>query len=211
YHRSLFIHLLFTPLLQSIRASNGKRFIHLSACLLAQYQIVKTLPDQFPLRSNTFPLQISYQGPIGMGSFPHRPYHFIRPNEDLGMIRVHVQRGLCKSRQNQIEHGFPCQNPSRRNVTRDQTMALVTMIQRVIQKSIFYAYKRICKVLGLASIDLQFSSNGNIGRGSFEWYRYRTVASLCHGFEPNTTKRPRRVGQRCTLNLSRAETSLPLV
>ncbi|GFX62299.1 hypothetical protein TNCV_1234451 [Trichonephila clavipes] len=82
------------------------------------------------------------------------------------MIRVHVQRGLFKSRQNQIEHSFPGQNPSRRNVTRDKTMALVTMIQRVIQKSIFYAYKSICKVLVLASIDLQFSSNGNIQNAS---------------------------------------------
>ncbi|GFX65844.1 hypothetical protein TNCV_2043771 [Trichonephila clavipes] len=99
-----------------------------------------------------------------MWPFPHRPYHFIRPNEYLGMIRVNVQRRLSKSRQNQIEHGFPCQNPSRRirNVARDKTIALVTMIQRVIQKYIFSSYKSICNVLVFASIDLQFRSNGNI-------------------------------------------------
>ncbi|GFV48163.1 uncharacterized protein TNCV_3554421 [Trichonephila clavipes] len=36
-----------------------------------------------------------------------------------------------------------------------------------------------------------------------EWYRYRTVASLSRVLPLKT----RRVGQRCTLNLSRAETS----
>ncbi|GFV80768.1 uncharacterized protein TNCV_4619291 [Trichonephila clavipes] len=39
-----------------------------------------------------------------------------------------------------------------------------------------------------------------------EWYRYRTVACLVTGSSPVPLK-TRRVGQRCTLNLSRAETS----
>ncbi|GFV92088.1 uncharacterized protein TNCV_1895241 [Trichonephila clavipes] len=39
-----------------------------------------------------------------------------------------------------------------------------------------------------------------------EWYRYRTVASFVTGSSPVPLK-TRRVGQRCTLNLSRAETS----
>ncbi|GFT13608.1 uncharacterized protein TNCV_3830811 [Trichonephila clavipes] len=39
-----------------------------------------------------------------------------------------------------------------------------------------------------------------------EWYRYRTVAGLVTGSSPVPLK-TRRVGQRCTLNLSRAETS----
>ncbi|GFV39383.1 ATP-dependent DNA helicase [Trichonephila clavipes] len=49
-----------------------------------------------------------------------------------------------------------------------------------------------------------------------EWYRYRTVACFVTGSNPVPLK-TRRVGQRCTLNLSRAETSsrwcgsLPLV
>ncbi|GFV98415.1 uncharacterized protein TNCV_623741 [Trichonephila clavipes] len=46
--------------------------------------------------------------------------------------------------------------------------------------------------------------------GSFnletEWYRYRTVACLVTSSSPVPLK-TRRVGQRCTLNLSRAETS----
>ncbi|GFS49338.1 uncharacterized protein TNCV_2411161 [Trichonephila clavipes] len=39
-----------------------------------------------------------------------------------------------------------------------------------------------------------------------EWYRYRTVACLVMNSSPVPLK-TRRVGQRCTLNLSRAETS----
>ncbi|GFX29636.1 uncharacterized protein TNCV_4777081 [Trichonephila clavipes] len=39
-----------------------------------------------------------------------------------------------------------------------------------------------------------------------EWYRYRTVACFVTGSSPVPLK-TRRVGQRCTLNLSRAETS----
>ncbi|GFW27767.1 uncharacterized protein TNCV_766481 [Trichonephila clavipes] len=39
-----------------------------------------------------------------------------------------------------------------------------------------------------------------------EWYRYRTVACFVTGSSPVPLK-TRRVGQRCTLNLSRVETS----
>ncbi|GFX67433.1 uncharacterized protein TNCV_178371 [Trichonephila clavipes] len=39
-----------------------------------------------------------------------------------------------------------------------------------------------------------------------EWYRYRNVASFVTSSSPVPLKN-RRVGQRCTLNLSRAETS----
>ncbi|GFT60609.1 uncharacterized protein TNCV_1966851 [Trichonephila clavipes] len=39
-----------------------------------------------------------------------------------------------------------------------------------------------------------------------EWYRYRTVACFVTGSSPVPLK-TRRIGQRCTLNLSRAETS----
>ncbi|GFW64966.1 uncharacterized protein TNCV_392321 [Trichonephila clavipes] len=39
-----------------------------------------------------------------------------------------------------------------------------------------------------------------------EWYRYRTVACLVMSSSPVPLK-TRRVGQRCTLNLSKAETS----
>ncbi|GFV58114.1 uncharacterized protein TNCV_2109421 [Trichonephila clavipes] len=41
-----------------------------------------------------------------------------------------------------------------------------------------------------------------------EWYRYRTVACFVTGSSPVPVPlKTRRVGQRCTLNLSRAETS----
>ncbi|GFX53636.1 uncharacterized protein TNCV_1185641 [Trichonephila clavipes] len=39
-----------------------------------------------------------------------------------------------------------------------------------------------------------------------EWYRYRIVACLATSSSPVPLK-TRRVGQRCTLNLSRAQTS----
>ncbi|GFV21614.1 uncharacterized protein TNCV_3337151 [Trichonephila clavipes] len=39
-----------------------------------------------------------------------------------------------------------------------------------------------------------------------EWYRYRTVACFVTGSSP-VPQKTRRVGQRCTSNLSRAETS----
>ncbi|GFX96858.1 uncharacterized protein TNCV_1648931 [Trichonephila clavipes] len=44
------------------------------------------------------------------------------------------------------------------------------------------------------------------GAAVAEWYRYRTVACLVTSSSPVPLK-TRRVGQRCTLNLSRAETS----
>ncbi|GFX06659.1 uncharacterized protein TNCV_382551 [Trichonephila clavipes] len=43
-------------------------------------------------------------------------------------------------------------------------------------------------------------------QGVIQWYRYRTVACFVTGSSPVPLK-TRRVGQRCTLNLSRAETS----
>ncbi|GFU23183.1 hypothetical protein TNCV_3516161 [Trichonephila clavipes] len=43
-----------------------------------------------------------------------------------------------------------------------------------------------------------------------EWYRYRIVACLVTS-SSSVPLKTRRVGQRCTLNLSRAETSSPLV
>ncbi|GFU80757.1 uncharacterized protein TNCV_514841 [Trichonephila clavipes] len=44
------------------------------------------------------------------------------------------------------------------------------------------------------------------GAAVAEWYRYRTVACIVTSSSPVPLK-TRRVGQRCTLNLSRAETS----
>ncbi|GFX74847.1 uncharacterized protein TNCV_636741 [Trichonephila clavipes] len=46
----------------------------------------------------------------------------------------------------------------------------------------------------------------NVVAAVAEWYRYRTVACFVTGSSPVPLK-TRRVGQRCTLNLSRAETS----
>ncbi|GFT45511.1 uncharacterized protein TNCV_3781431 [Trichonephila clavipes] len=46
----------------------------------------------------------------------------------------------------------------------------------------------------------------NQSAAAAEWYRYRTVACFVTGSSPVPLK-TRRVGQRCTLNLSRAETS----
>ncbi|GFX35394.1 uncharacterized protein TNCV_102011 [Trichonephila clavipes] len=50
------------------------------------------------------------------------------------------------------------------------------------------------------------SSASNSVAAVAEWYRYRTVACFVTGSSPVPLK-TRRVGQRCTLNLSRAETS----
>ncbi|GFX21975.1 uncharacterized protein TNCV_2428821 [Trichonephila clavipes] len=50
------------------------------------------------------------------------------------------------------------------------------------------------------------SSENNSVAAVAEWYRYRTVACFVTGSSPVPLK-TRRVGQRCTLNLSRAETS----
>ncbi|GFW60855.1 hypothetical protein TNCV_2672761 [Trichonephila clavipes] len=47
---------------------------------------------------------------------------------------------------------------------------------------------------------------GSIPAAVAEWYRYRIVACLVACSSPVALK-TRRVGQRCTLNLSRAETS----
>ncbi|GFY02413.1 uncharacterized protein TNCV_3502941 [Trichonephila clavipes] len=50
------------------------------------------------------------------------------------------------------------------------------------------------------------SSPGPLEAAVAEWYRYRTTACLVTSSSPVPLK-TRRVGQRCTLNLSRAETS----
>ncbi|GFV66648.1 uncharacterized protein TNCV_2594691 [Trichonephila clavipes] len=60
---------------------------------------------------------------------------------------------------------------------------------------------------GQLSISSHFSGSINEYQAAVaEWYRYRTVACLVTGSSPVPLK-TRRVGQRCTLNLSRAETS----
>ncbi|GFV73362.1 uncharacterized protein TNCV_3388791 [Trichonephila clavipes] len=51
-----------------------------------------------------------------------------------------------------------------------------------------------------------FCSHKSLVAAVAEWYRYRTVACFVTGSSPVPLK-TRRVGQRCTLNLSRAETS----
>ncbi|GFU40274.1 uncharacterized protein TNCV_1733741 [Trichonephila clavipes] len=57
-----------------------------------------------------------------------------------------------------------------------------------------------------------FTESGHLSLGHTrvavvaEWYRYRVVACLVTSSSPVPLK-TRRVGQRCTLNLSRAETS----
>ncbi|GFT22749.1 uncharacterized protein TNCV_1856281 [Trichonephila clavipes] len=53
---------------------------------------------------------------------------------------------------------------------------------------------------------LVFSSQASLVAAVAEWYRYRIVACLVTSSIPVPLK-TRRVGQRCTLNLSRAETS----
>ncbi|GFV55138.1 uncharacterized protein TNCV_2623591 [Trichonephila clavipes] len=53
---------------------------------------------------------------------------------------------------------------------------------------------------------LLFNSQASLVAAVAEWYRYRTVACFVTGSSPVPLK-TRRVGQRCTLNLSRAETS----
>ncbi|GFX46616.1 uncharacterized protein TNCV_4550551 [Trichonephila clavipes] len=66
-------------------------------------------------------------------------------------------------------------------------------------------------LLSILNTKLSSSSLGNSFPSSrvaavAEWYRYRTVACFVTGSSPVPLK-TRRVGQRCTLNLSRAETS----
>ncbi|GFV42274.1 uncharacterized protein TNCV_3165051 [Trichonephila clavipes] len=54
---------------------------------------------------------------------------------------------------------------------------------------------------------LQYFSLGDLWTAAVaEWYRYRIVAGSVTSSRPVPPK-TRRVGQRCTLNLSRAETS----
>ncbi|GFW27677.1 uncharacterized protein TNCV_765591 [Trichonephila clavipes] len=61
----------------------------------------------------------------------------------------------------------------------------------------------------IKSIDAQVPHVGmchRCGTAVAEWYRYRTVACFVTGSRPAPLE-TRRVGQLCTLNLSRAETS----
>ncbi|GFW92826.1 uncharacterized protein TNCV_1736191 [Trichonephila clavipes] len=53
---------------------------------------------------------------------------------------------------------------------------------------------------------LEERSNGEMVAAVAEWYRHRIVAGFVTSSSPVPLK-TRRVGQRCTLNLSRAETS----
>ncbi|GFX95145.1 uncharacterized protein TNCV_3606041 [Trichonephila clavipes] len=58
----------------------------------------------------------------------------------------------------------------------------------------------------LAKLILELQVPRRIVAAVAEWYGYRTVACFVMGSSPVPLK-TRRVGQRCTLNLSRAETS----
>ncbi|GFU56510.1 uncharacterized protein TNCV_1137361 [Trichonephila clavipes] len=58
----------------------------------------------------------------------------------------------------------------------------------------------------LSSTVLSYSMQSNEAAAVAEWYRYRIVACLVTSSSPIPLK-TRRVGQRCTINLSRAETS----
>ncbi|GFX13326.1 uncharacterized protein TNCV_2907491 [Trichonephila clavipes] len=68
------------------------------------------------------------------------------------------------------------------------TSAKVTM-QEMVHPRHYHLLVQVCLVAAVA-----------------EWYRYRSVACFVTGSSPVPLK-IRRVGQRCTLNLSRAETS----
>ncbi|GFW36375.1 uncharacterized protein TNCV_3712941 [Trichonephila clavipes] len=61
---------------------------------------------------------------------------------------------------------------------------------------------RVSQLLILISFSLRSARVAAVA----EWYRYRTVACFVTGSSPVPLK-TRRVGQRCTLNLSRAEMS----
>ncbi|GFU31372.1 CCHC-type domain-containing protein [Trichonephila clavipes] len=75
---------------------------------------------------------------------------------------------------------------------------------RIIGKG-FSAGKKLCAFLGLPFLS-KLAFRNQEGAAVAEWYRYRTVACFVTGSSPVPLK-TRRVGQRCTLNLSRAETS----
>ncbi|GFW91988.1 uncharacterized protein TNCV_2152681 [Trichonephila clavipes] len=55
-------------------------------------------------------------------------------------------------------------------------------------------------------MDLKTFVQNRVVAAVAEWYRYRTMACFVTSSSPVPLK-TRRVGQRCTLNLSRAETS----
>ncbi|GFT07777.1 uncharacterized protein TNCV_1213791 [Trichonephila clavipes] len=80
-------------------------------------------------------------------------------------------------------------------------------------------WKKALATQGLLETDLVILNHGQVNRTTpeldpspspvaavAEWYRYRIVACLVTSSSPVPLK-TRRVGQRCTLNLSRAETS----
>ncbi|GFU44498.1 uncharacterized protein TNCV_1506201 [Trichonephila clavipes] len=85
-------------------------------------------------------------------------------------------------------------------------------------KNASQAHKKLCAVYGHEALKERQCQNWftKFRSGDFslkdevaavaEWYRYRTVACFVTGSSPVPLK-TRRVGQRCTLNLSRAETS----
>ncbi|GFV67445.1 uncharacterized protein TNCV_4621261 [Trichonephila clavipes] len=62
-------------------------------------------------------------------------------------------------------------------------------------------YYNICNILSVTT-----NSSAVETAAVAEWSRYRTVACLVTSSSP-VPRKTRRVGQRCTLNLSRAETS----
>ncbi|GFY23423.1 uncharacterized protein TNCV_3941161 [Trichonephila clavipes] len=67
--------------------------------------------------------------------------------------------------------------------------------------------KRVNKyIFSLPDRDSKLEGSSPVTATVAEWYRYRTVACLVTSSSP-VPLMTRRVGQRCTLNLSRAETS----
>ncbi|GFU43564.1 uncharacterized protein TNCV_4005921 [Trichonephila clavipes] len=77
-------------------------------------------------------------------------------------------------------------------------------------KSATQAGLKVIAENGFQNVSMNFTSNGNFESDYVaavaKWYRYRTVTCFVTGSSPVPLK-TRRVGQRCPLNLSRAETS----
>ncbi|GFU58199.1 uncharacterized protein TNCV_697101 [Trichonephila clavipes] len=80
----------------------------------------------------------------------------------------------------------------RENSLRNSYLAYVQVIFSLIQRR--------------RGMIVRVSESCAMGAAVAEWYRYRIVACLVMSSIPVPLK-TRRVGQRCTLNLSRAETS----
>ncbi|GFT11975.1 uncharacterized protein TNCV_725801 [Trichonephila clavipes] len=144
-----------------------------------------------------------------------RKYEF-----ELEKLRIQTQSKLGADTSKESDTKFLVKEVSKfihRFDLKEDISLYLKLFERQAQRLNIYQENWVSHLLGLLPMEVSHIiareptikptlTNTNTLAAVAEWYRYRTVACFVTGSSPVPLK-TRRVGQRCTLNLSRAETS----